>query len=174
MQGKNDKEAEEKLERFHSQKLGWIEFRPEQVIDFVEGLLGFPELRRYVLVDHRKGIFMWLQSLEDPSLAFLVVDPWMFFPDYSPEIPDEDVEALELREPYNFSLFCLVTVPSDPKKMTVNLRGPVVVNLNNHRAKQVVVTQPEYPIRQPIFPEEADEGGKTREKATGGAGGREG
>ena len=172
MQGKNDRDTGESLQRFHSGKLGWIEFRPEQVIEFVEGLLGFPDLRRYVLVDHRKGVFMWLQSLEDPSLAFLVVDPWVFFPDYSPEIPDEDVEALELREPYNFSLFCLVTVPSDPRKMTVNLRGPVVVNLNNRRAKQVVVTNPEYPIRQPVFPGEEGEQEGSREAAPGGAGGK--
>jgi len=146
------------LESFHSQKLGWIRFRPDQVIEFVEGLLGFPELRRYVLIDHRKGVFMWLQSLEDPSIAFLVVDPWVFFPHYSPEVPDEDVEALGLEEPYNFSLFCLVTVPADPRKMTVNLKGPVVVNLNNRRAKQVVVSNPEYPIRQPVFPEGGEEG----------------
>lgn len=146
------------LESFHSRKLGWIRFRPDQVIEFVEGLLGFPELRRYVLIDHRKGVFMWLQSLEDPSIAFLVVDPWVFFPHYSPEVPDEEVEALELQEPYNFSLFCLVTVPADPRKMTVNLRGPVVVNLKNRRAKQVVVSSPEYPIRQPVFPEGGDEG----------------
>lgn len=172
MQGKNDQDTGERLQRFHSGKLGWIEFRPEQVIEFVEGLLGFPDLRRYVLVDHRKGVFMWLQSLEDPSLAFLVVDPWVFFPDYSPEIPDEDVEALELKEPYNFSLFCLVTVPSDPRKMTVNLRGPVVVNLNNRRAKQVVVTNPEYPIRQPVFLEEEGEQEGSREAAPGGTGGK--
>lgn len=147
----------EELESFHSGKLGWIQYRPGQVIEFVEGLLGFPDLHRYVLVDHRKGVFMWLQSLEDPSVAFLVVDPWAFFPDYSPEVPDKDVEALELKEPYNFSLFCLVTVPDDPRKMTVNLRGPVVVNLNNRRARQVVVSNPEYDVRQPVF-RDGDEG----------------
>lgn len=158
MRGKEETREMGELESFHSQKLGWIRFRPDQVIEFVEGLLGFPELRRYVLIDHRKGVFMWLQSLEDPSIAFLVVDPWVFFPHYSPEVPDEDVEALGLEEPYNFSLFCLVTVPADPRKMTVNLKGPVVVNLNNRRAKQVVVSNPEYPIRQPVFPEGGEEG----------------
>jgi flagellar assembly factor FliW len=116
-----------------------------------------------VLIAHRKGVFMWLQSLEDPAVAFLVVAPWAFFPDYSPEVPDEDVEALELREPYNFSLFCLVTVPADPRRMTVNLRGPVVVNLNNRRARQVVVSNPEYPIRQPVFPEGEEAEGERRE-----------
>jgi flagellar assembly factor FliW len=158
VRGKEETREMGELESFHSQKLGWIRFRPDQVIEFVEGLLGFPELRRYVLIDHRKGVFMWLQSLEDPSIAFLVVDPWVFFPHYSPEVPDEDVEALGLEEPYNFSLFCLVTVPADPRKMTVNLKGPVVVNLNNRRAKQVVVSNPEYPIRQPVFPEGGEEG----------------
>lgn len=169
MRGKGEEETREpgKLESFHSQKLGWIQYRLDQVIEFVEGLLGFPELRRYVLIDHGKGVFMWLQSLEDPSVAFLVVDPWAFFLDYSPEVPDEDVEALELEEPYNFSLFCLVTVPAEPRKMTVNLKGPVVVNLNNRRAKQVVVSNPEYSIRQPVFQEEEKEGSGKEELRSG-------
>ncbi len=167
MREKEEKRDEGGLMSFRSEKLGWIQYRPDQVIEFVEGLLGFPDLRRYVLIDHRKGVFMWLQSLEDPSTAFLAVDPWFFFPDYSPEIPDEDAEALELAEPYNFSLFCLVTVPREPRRMTVNLKGPVLVNLVNRRAKQVVVTNPEYSIRQPVFPESEGEGYRAEGKAEG-------
>lgn len=159
----------EAMSRYESAKLGAIEYHEDQVITFIDGILGFPGLRRYVLLEHKKGVFMWLQCLEEPSLAFLVVDPWLFFPDYSPEIPDEDVEALELKEPYNFSVFCFVTVPSDPRKMTVNLKGPTVVNLNTRKAKQVVLLNQEYSTRHRVFDDreeaareegqEADQGG---------------
>lgn len=144
---------------YQSEKLGTITYREDQVITFEEGILGFPELHDYVLLEHGRGVFTWLQSLEEPSLAFLVVDPWLFFPDYAPEIPDEDVEALELKEPYNFSLFCLVTVPPDPREMTVNLKGPIVVNLNSRKAKQVVLANQDYTTRHRIF----DSSGETKD-----------
>ncbi len=145
--------------RYESAKLGSIEYAQEQVIVFIEGILGFPAYREYVLLEHRKGPFMWLQSLEEPSLAFLVTDPWYFFPEYAPEIPDEDVEALELEEPYNFSVFCFVTVPEQVELMTVNLKGPTVVNLNTRKAKQVVLLNPEYTTRHRVFPAGAGEAG---------------
>lgn len=148
--------------KFESEKLGIIEYDPEQVITFDEGILGFPGLHEYVLLEHTKGVFMWLQSLEEPALAFLVVDPWIFFPEYSPEIPDEDVVALELKEPYNFSVFCFVTVPPEPEKITVNLKGPTVVNLNTRKARQVVLLNQEYTTGHRVFPEgvAAERGGK--------------
>ncbi|NPV60601.1 MAG: flagellar assembly protein FliW [Actinobacteria bacterium] len=149
--------------RYESAKLGSIEYGEDQVIAFIEGILGFPAYRDYVLLEHKKGPFLWLQSLEEPSLAFLVTDPWNFFPDYSPEIPDEDVEALELEEPYNFSVFCFVTVPERVELTTVNLKGPTVVNLNTRKAKQVVLLNPEYTTRHRLF-------GPAGEEAGGGAG----
>ncbi len=139
------------MPEYESAKLGAISYRDDQVISFPEGILGFSDLHEYVLVEHQQGVFVWLQSLEEPSLAFLAVDPWMFFPDYSPEIPDQDVEALELKEPYNFTILCIVTVPSDPREMTVNLKGPVVINMNTRQARQVVLDNPEYTTRHPVF-----------------------
>lgn len=149
--------------RYESAKLGSIEYGEDQVIAFIEGILGFPAYRDYVLLEHKHGPFLWLQSLEEPSLAFLVTDPWNFFPDYSPEIPDEDVEALELEEPYNFSVFCFVTVPERVELTTVNLKGPTVVNLNTRKAKQLVLLNPEYTTKHRLFgPAEEEAGGGAR------------
>jgi flagellar assembly factor FliW len=146
-------EREMKL-KYQSMKLGTIEYEKDQVITFIEGVLGFPHCHDYVIVEHGQSLFMWLQSLEEPSLAFLLVDPWLFFPDYSPEIPDEDVSALGLQEPYNFSVFCFVTVPEMVEMTTVNLKGPMVVNLDTKKAMQVVVPNPEYTTAHRIFQEE--------------------
>lgn len=141
------------MTRFKSDRLGTVEYKDDQVIEFEEGILGFPYLHSYVMIDHEKGPFIWLQSLEDPGLAFVLVDPWPYFPDYSPDIADEDVEKLGLVEPYNFSVFCVVNVPPAPEEITVNLLGPVVVNLNTRRARQVVVMNTEYTTREKLLKE---------------------
>jgi flagellar assembly factor FliW len=143
--------------KFTSAKLGEIEYDDEQVILFPEGLLGFPGLSRYALIDEKQGPFMWLQSLDEPSLALVVIDPWLFFPAYSADLPDDDVEALELSEPYNFSILCVATVPQQPRETTVNLMGPLVINLNNRKAKQVVLSNQEYKTRHRLFEEECQE-----------------
>ena len=139
------------MAKFASEKLGEIEYDEGQVIDLADGVLGFPGLRLYVLIDHEGGPFMWLQSLEEPAIAFVVIDPWLFMPDFSPEIPDPDVAELELVEPYNFSILCVVTVPEEPSEATVNLMGPIVVNLNTRRAKQVVIPNPEYTTKHMLL-----------------------
>lgn len=141
------------MARFKSDRLGTVEYEDDQVLEFEEGILGFPDLHEYVLIDHEKGPFIWLQSLEDPGLAFVLVDPWPFFPEYSPDIADEDVEMLELVEPYNFSVFCVVNVPPAPAEITVNLMGPIVVNLNTRKARQVVVMNTDYTTREKLLKE---------------------
>jgi flagellar assembly factor FliW len=141
---------EQPMARFASDRLGVIEYEEEKVLEFREGILGFPDLHSYVMVDHESGPFIWLQSLEDPGLAFVIIDPWPFFPSYSPDIADEDVEKLGLTEPYNFSVFCIVNVPCAPAEITVNLMGPIVVNLNTRQARQVVVMNIDYTTREAL------------------------
>lgn len=142
------------MARFASDRIGVIEYAEDKVIEFDEGILGFPDLHSYVMIDHERGPFIWLQSLDDPGLAFVMIDPWPLFPDYSPDIADEDVEKLGLTEPYNFSVFCIVNVPPAPAEITVNLMGPVVVNLSTRGARQVVVMNTEYTTRERLMQED--------------------
>lgn len=102
------------------------------------GLLGFEHVKRYVLLSHPdEAPFLWLQMLDDPSLAFLCVSPLHVSPDYQPDISPADVEALQLTKPDDALIVSIVTLhPSG--QPTVNLKGPVIINRHTLIGKQVV------------------------------------
>jgi flagellar assembly factor FliW len=137
--------------RVATARFGEIEVDDERVILCPEGLPGFPDARRFVLVDVREtGVFYWLQSLDDPALAFLAVVPWPFFPDYEPELPDADRDALGLSSADDALVLCLLTVHRDDEVITANLMAPVVVNRHTRRARQVVLADAGWPLQAPL------------------------
>ena len=91
------------------------------------------------------GAYSWLHSVEDPGLAFLTVVPAFFFPEYAPDVPDDDVAVLDLSDPNDAQVYCLVTIVGD--EITANLLGPVVVNVANRTARQVVLVDQGGPPR---------------------------
>lgn len=125
------------------------------------GLLGFPEATRYVILHHdqEQGIpFRWLQSVEHPALAFVIVDPWVLKPDYTLELSDEVCESLQLSEEEGPLIFAIVTVPLEPVMMTANLQGPLVVNPAARLGQQVVLANSLYTTRHLILSELAQIG----------------
>jgi flagellar assembly factor FliW len=134
---------------FQSQRFGQIPVEPDDVVTFPEGLLGFPLATRWIVVSHREGsAFRWLQSLEYPELAFLVVDPNEFQPGYGAAISASDASGLEIGETTPTLVYTIVTIPQGrPDEMTINLAGPIVINAATRRARQVVIEDPAYPIR---------------------------
>ena len=121
-----------------SERLGPIEVDEANMVELPAGLLGFESTSRFALVPADEvGAYSWLHSVEDPGLAFLTVVPAFFFPDYAPDVPDDDVEALALTDPDDAQVYCLVTISGD--EVTANLLGPVVVNMVNRTARQVVL-----------------------------------
>jgi flagellar assembly factor FliW len=139
-----------------SQALGAIEVRPETVVTVVEPLAGFPDTAQYALIEHTReggsaaGSVFWLQAVERPFHAFVVTDPWGIVPEYAPEISDADAEALGLTSFEDARVFGILTVPRNPSEITINLRAPVVVNVAQKVAKQVVVLNDQYSTRHPM------------------------
>lgn len=134
-------------------RFGTISVAETEVLDFPSGLVGFPELRRYTLVPHPTGgPFVWLQSLEQPALAFVVTDPALFFADYKIEIRKEEIAELELENAADSTILVLVTIARDPHESTANLLGPVVVNRRNRRARQIVLGDGPFTTRHRLFP----------------------
>ncbi len=135
-------------------RFGKIEIEEGKIIFFTSGILGFPEAKRYVLIPHREDSpFFWLQAVDVPELAFVVVDPKLFFPDYDPELPLEAKKELHLREGDELCFLTIVTIPKEkPEEMTVNLLGPIAVNVSRRLAKQVVLDSRRYPLREPLRP----------------------
>ena len=133
--------------RVATTRFGAIEVQPAETVLFEDGLLGFPEAQRFALisVDGDSDLY-WLQSVDDGSLAFLTTSPWLNCPDYEPDIPDGDREALNLDSADDASVLCLLTVDRDREVVTANLLGPVVINLKSRRARQVVLHDQPWPI----------------------------
>ena len=140
--------------QIQTQRFGKIEIDESKIIHFVSEILGFPRSRRYVLIPHRPGSpFFWLQSLEEPDLAFVVTVPRLFFPDYSPELPPEILKKLRYREGEVLDYLVIVYLPKDnPEEMTVNLLGPIAVNVDRKLALQVVLDPNRYSVSEPLKP----------------------
>lgn len=133
---------------------GEIEIAEEKIITLANGLVGFPDMKRFtILYDNEKpgknGI-MWFQSLDEPEFAMPVMEPNVIQPDYNPTVYDELLTPIgELTED-NLYVLVTVTVPKDITKMTANLKGPIVINTDTLLANQIVV-EDDYMVRYPIY-----------------------
>lgn len=133
---------------------GEIEVAQDRVITFTTGLMGFEEYKKFTLIfnSEKKGNIMWLQSLEEPELAFTVMDPMKLMENYNPVVEDEWLAPLgEVESETDYFLLTVITVPSDLTKMTANLKAPVVINMNTHKACQLIVNNDEYVVRYNVY-----------------------
>jgi flagellar assembly factor FliW len=123
----------------------------ESALVFDDGIPGFPEARRFTLREVVEGgAFQILQCLEDPDLSLVVAVPWLFFPDYAPELSDVDQIGLELEVQEDAVVFCPVTLDAERKAAHMNLLGPFVVNVRTRKGRQIVLTDQDYPLRAPL------------------------
>lgn len=131
-------------------RFGEVHFGPSDVWTFPDGLIGFPECRHFLLVRHRENSpFYWLQSIERPELAFLVTDPARFVEDFAPELDDRDATELNLTESTPRVLLTTVSIPPGrPQDLSLNLNGPIVVNLETREGRQFVVETGAYTKEQ--------------------------
>jgi flagellar assembly factor FliW len=132
---------------------GLIDVDERQRISFPLGLLGFEPLKEYVLLDAERQPFYWLQSLEVEQLAFILVNPFLFRPDYELDIDDEDLQDIGLSGPEKALIFSVVTIPPDGGPMTANLQGPLVINRDTRTGKQAVLTDPRWKTKHDILDE---------------------
>lgn len=119
----------------------------DSIIHVPDGLPGFPELTRFVLVEPvEDSAFQLLQSVEDEDIGMVVCVPWLFFPDYAPELSEEDQEDLGIDQPEDAVVFCPVSLDG-PERVHLNLMGPLIVNHQTRRGRQVVLADSGYPTR---------------------------
>lgn len=136
-----------------SSRFGTFDVKEETVLRFPSGLLGFPDQHRYVILDHDTDApFKWLQSMDEPELAFVIIDPALFHSSYRLEFTREALEEVEGGEGEEMTLAVILTIPSDdPGRVTANLRGPLLMNPRTRLCKQLVLSD-EFPTRYPLFP----------------------
>lgn len=133
---------------------GEITIDDDRIITFSKGIVGFPELTEFALLhDSDKGAdsIHWLQSLQEPAFAMPVMDPLRVCPDYNPEVDDEILKNLGELNPDDMLVLVTMTVPKEVEKMSVNLKGPIIINATQKTAIQVIVEGDEYPVKFPIY-----------------------
>lgn len=136
---------------------GEIEINEEKVLIFDEGIIGFPDLNRFMLIhdaDDDKKTVSWLQSLDEPAFAMPVVDPLAVDPTYNPIVEDELLKSLGEITEEDLIVLVTMTVPRDVKKATVNLKAPFVVNSKNLKACQIILEDDRYLVKHPINKED--------------------
>lgn len=120
------------------------------------GLLGFEKIKQYLLVSNPvEEPFRWLRVKDNPTLAFVVIEPFLAVPDYHPDIPETDIKFLGLKKPEDALLYSIVTLHPH-QRATINLKGPLVINRNTGIGKQVIVANAaNYSVHHPLPEAEA-------------------
>ncbi len=129
-------------------RFGELEVKESLIIQMTKPILGFEQLRRYVIIETDDfEPFKWFQSTDGPDVAFVIVNPLLFFPDYLIEVNPKEIEELKVSDVADVAAYAIVTIPADYTKMTVNLQGPVLINQTTNLAKQLVLVNSRYRIK---------------------------
>lgn len=138
--------------QIQTSRFGAIIIGEEDIIGFSEGLLGFSDLEKFVLLDDPNDeIFAWLQSCEEPGIAFPVLEPELFYDNYKVTYSKSDTKSLGADDEIGLRPFCIITIPEDPTQMTANMKAPIVLNVVKKIGRQCVLQDNKLEIREPIF-----------------------
>ena len=150
-----EENEQESILTIESTRFGTLEVPEEALIEFPVGIIGFPSQHRYILIEH-KPPFSWLHSVDDPNLAFVVVDGMEFGDNYSLQAPIGNKD-IDLQADDEFAVLVIVTVRSDPTMSTANLKAPLFVNLKNRKGIQVIYDDSRLSTRYPLWAQEEEE-----------------
>lgn len=133
---------------------GEIEIEESKIITFEDGIIGFPDMKKFTLIfdeekEDRPSI-SWLQSMDEPEIAFPVMDPLFVCETYNPSVEDELLKNLGTIKEDNLYVLVTVTVPQDIKELAVNLKAPIVINTDTRKASQIIV-EDDLPVRYRIY-----------------------
>lgn len=135
-------------------RFGELEVNPNDVLTFSEGLLGFENLKRYFVVDPGDStLILWLQSTEDEKVAFPIIEPKIFKPDYIAKLLPADLNGLELETLQTAKLYSILTIPANVTEMSANLKAPVVVNSAKKVGKQIVLQDSKLSVKHEMYRE---------------------
>lgn len=135
-------------------RFGELEVNPNDLVTFTEGLLGFENLKKYFVVDPGDStLILWLQSIEDEKVAFPIIEPKIFKPDYMAKLLPADLNGLELESLQNAKLYSILTIPANVTEMSANLKAPVVINSLKKVGKQIVLQDSKLSVKHEMYKE---------------------
>jgi flagellar assembly factor FliW len=131
-------------------RFGEVEYDPENLLYFPAGLIGFPELVRFIVMPNKKeGPLFWIQSIDDPVFAFVLTDPTNFFLDYR-VVPDGiERQILQIEKNDSCYVLSIVTVPPE-QNISINLAAPILYSPKTNRAAQVILEDSKYSTKTPL------------------------
>ncbi|MDH5542378.1 MAG: flagellar assembly protein FliW [Nitrospinota bacterium] len=133
-------------------RFGEIDIDPAKIITFNDGVIGFPEIKRYIILPFMEGTeFELLQAVDFPNLGFVMINPFLFCEDYAFDITDGEQEMLKAKSIEDVTVKVIVTIPPDPKDMTANMQAPVVINESRLLAKQVILQDSQWDTKMLVF-----------------------
>ena len=143
------------MKKINTLRFGELEIEEQDVVRFADGIPAFEDEHEFVVLPYEEGTpYMFLQSMATPELAFLMTDPFVFFPDYSFELDDGNMDKLEIKTMDDVLVCTLISVPrSGVADMTTNLLAPVVINRHTMQARQIVLEKTQYTTKHRLFPE---------------------
>lgn len=135
-------------------RFGELDVNPNDIVTFVEGLLGFENLKKYFVVDPGDStLILWLQSSEDEKVAFPIIEPKIFKPDYIAKLLPADLNGLELETLQSAKLYSILTIPANVTEMSANLKAPVVINSAKKIGKQIVLQDSKLSVKHEMYKE---------------------
>ena len=133
---------------------GEIEIDESKIITFEDGIIGFPDMKKFTLIfdEEKEGrpSISWLQSMDEPEIAFPVMDPLFVCVTYNPSVEEELLKNLGTIKEDNIYVFVTVTEPQNIKELAVNLKAPIVINTDTRKASQIIV-EDDLPVRYRIY-----------------------
>lgn len=133
---------------------GEIEIDESKIITFEDGIIGFPDMKKFTLIfdEEKEGrpSISWLQSMDEPEIAFPVIDPLFVCETYNPSVEEELLKNLGTIKEDNLYVLVTVTVPQNIKELAVNLKAPIVINTDTRKASQIIV-EDDLPVRYRIY-----------------------
>jgi flagellar assembly factor FliW len=131
-------------------RFGEVEYDPANLLHFPAGLVGFPNLRDFVVMPNKKeGPLFWIQSIDDPDIAFVLTDPTNFFLEYRVVPEESEKNMLRIENVEDCYVLTVVTVPPD-QKITLNLAAPILFSPKSNRAIQVILENTDYKTKTPL------------------------
>lgn len=145
----------------NTEVFGEIQIDKDKIIKFKEGLLGFEEEKEFAIINMEEGDspFLWLQSVNTPELAFIIINPFYAFPDYEFIISEKVQKKLEIEDERDIAIYSIVVIPEDMEKMTANLLGPIIINIDKKLGKQVILDDNKYSTKHFVFQQKAESEG---------------
>ena len=132
-----------------SSRFGELEVEENKTITFAPGPLGFERMTKWVIIEN--GLLGWMQSMDDPELAFVVANPFEFYGDYQFDVNDAELSILRAENSSDLTVLSIVAVPSQVENMTINLLAPIVINHKVNAAKQVILSNNRYSVRHYLY-----------------------